>query len=102
VRERQLRDLIEIDRALIGELELPGLHSVCAGEDAALVAEELGLEQSHGDRRAVDLHRMLPGARKAAWIALATWSFPAPHSPRISTVTSVSATSAMIRSIARI
>src|SRR5258705_9202486 len=35
-------------------------------------------------------------------MVLATWSLPTPHSPRISTVASVSATSSMIRAIARI
>src|SRR5439155_503085 len=51
----ELGDLVEIDRAMIGLLELPELASVRAGEGAALVAEQLGLEQLHGDRGAVDL-----------------------------------------------
>src|SRR6058998_842117 len=36
--ERQLRDLIQVDRAALRELELPRLAPVCAGEGALLVA----------------------------------------------------------------
>ena len=53
--ERQLGDLVQIDRALVGILELPRLPPVRAGEGPLLVAEELGLEQPRRDRGTVDL-----------------------------------------------
>src|SRR5262249_9910315 len=53
--ERQLADFIEVDRALIRELKLAGLATVCSRERALLVAEQLRLEQLLGDRGAVDL-----------------------------------------------
>jgi len=53
--ERELGDLVEVDRALVRVLELPGLSPVRTGEGALLVAEELGLEQPRRDRGTVDL-----------------------------------------------
>src|SRR5690606_13766264 len=53
-RERQLADLVEEERAALGELEAPGARAVRAGEGAALDAEELALEQVLRDRRAID------------------------------------------------
>src|SRR5207247_11474441 len=53
--ERQLRDLVQVDRALVRVLELPRLPPVRAGEGALLVAEELGLEQLQRNRGTVDL-----------------------------------------------
>ena len=44
-RQGHLADLVEEDGAAVGELELAGLALVGAGEGAALVAEELGLEE---------------------------------------------------------
>src|SRR6185295_16294178 len=52
--ERELPDLIEEQRALVSELELALALDVSPGERAALVAEQLGLEQRLGDRAAVD------------------------------------------------
>src|SRR5262249_5094691 len=54
-RERQLTDLVEIDRPLVRELELTWLAPVRPRERALLVAEQLRLEQLLGDRGAVDL-----------------------------------------------
>ena len=53
-RRRHLGDLVEEQRAAVGELEaaLPPLGG--AGERALLVAEDLALEQRLGNRRAVD------------------------------------------------
>ena len=51
---RQLADLVEEQRAAIGFLEQPGAFGQRAGEGAARVAEELGLEQFVGERGAVD------------------------------------------------
>src|SRR5205807_7871884 len=53
--ERQLRDLVQVDRALVRVLELPRFPPVRAREGALLVAEELGLEQPGRDRGTVDL-----------------------------------------------
>src|SRR5687767_8708015 len=50
-----LADLVEEDGAAVGELELAELALLGAGEGAALVAEELGLEELEGQGGAVDL-----------------------------------------------
>src|SRR5256885_9567371 len=47
------------------QLELARLLAGGAGERAALVAEELALEQLGGQRRAVDLHERLAAPRRA-------------------------------------
>ena len=54
-RQGHLADLVEEDGAAVGELELAELALVGAGEGAALVAEELGLEELEGEGGAVDL-----------------------------------------------
>src|SRR5262245_32746685 len=54
-RERQFCDLVEIDRAFVRVLELPGLTTMGARECAFLMAEELGLQQSLRDGGAIDL-----------------------------------------------
>ena len=51
--QAHLADLVEEQHAAGGQLDLPGLGLLCAREGAALVAEELGLEQLLGERRAV-------------------------------------------------
>ena len=53
-RRRRLADLVEEDRAAVGLVEQPALLADGAGERAALVAEELGLEQRLGEGAAVD------------------------------------------------
>src|SRR5207244_30333 len=45
---------VEEERAVVRRLEEPDLVAVGAGEGAADVAEELGLEERLGERRAVD------------------------------------------------
>ena len=61
-RRHHLGDLVQEQRAAMGELEtaLPAFHR--AGERALLVAEDLALEQRLGDGRAVDGHERLGGA----------------------------------------
>ena len=61
-REAHVADLVEEERPLVGELEAALLLGDGAGERPLLVAEELGLEQRLGDRRAVDLDQRLLGA----------------------------------------
>ena len=53
-RRLHLADLVEEQRAAVGELEDAACGVVGAGERALLVAEQLALEQRLGDRRAVD------------------------------------------------
>ena len=62
-RQRQVADLVEKQRAAVRQLELAGLARHRAGEGALLVAEELGLEQVVGNRRAVDRHERAVGPR---------------------------------------
>ena len=52
--ERHVADLVEEERAFLGELETSGTRPDGAGEGAALVAEQLGFEQTFGDRGGVD------------------------------------------------
>ena len=52
-----------------------------AGEGAGSVAEQLGLDQRLGHRRAVDRDERLPRARARWWMARASSSLPVPVSP---------------------
>ena len=52
--ERHVADLVEEQRAAVGLLEAAAPRRLRAGEGAALVAEQLGLEQVLRDRRGVD------------------------------------------------
>ena len=58
-------DLVEEDRAAVRDLEQALLVGVRAGEGAALVAEELALEQRVGQRGAVLRDEALALARPA-------------------------------------
>ena len=96
-RRRHLADLVEHDRAVLRELELADARSAGAGEGAALVAEQLALEQVGRQRRAVDLdERLRCGARDRRCSSRAMTSLPTPLSPRSSTLTSLSATRSTI------
>ena len=61
-----LADLVEEQDAAGGQLDLPGLGLVRAGEGAALVAEQLRLEQLLGQRRAVERDERAAGSRRRA------------------------------------
>src|SRR5262245_3816621 len=52
--QRDLADLVQKDRAAVGQLEAPRLGRLGAGESALLVAEQLALDQRGRERRAVD------------------------------------------------
>ena len=56
---RHLADLVEEHRAAVGGLEQPALLLPGVGERAALVAEQLALEQLLRQRRAGDVHERL-------------------------------------------
>src|SRR5439155_15430376 len=58
-----LADLVEEERALVGELELPELLGVGVGERALLVPEELALEERLRDGGAVERDERTSGAR---------------------------------------
>ena len=96
-RRLHLADFVEEDRAGVRLLELADARRRRAGERALLVAEQLALEQLGRQRRAIDLdERLGPCAVERWWMARATSSLPTPLSPRISTVTSLSATRSTI------
>ena len=61
--ERQLADLVEEQRAAVGELEAAAALLDRAGEGALLVAEELALEQLARQRGAVELDERALAAR---------------------------------------
>ena len=63
--ERDLADLVEEERAAVGELEAADAVLDRTGERAAHVAEELALEQLARDRAAVDAHERTVLARAA-------------------------------------
>ena len=63
LEQRQLADFVEEQRAAVGRLEQADLLLARAGEGAALMAEELGLDQLLGQGCAVDGDEGLGGAR---------------------------------------
>lgn len=65
-RRLQLPDLVEEDRALVGDLRQPDLLRDGARERASLVAEKLGLHQAARNGRAVDFGEGMAGAM--GWI----------------------------------
>ena len=62
--ERDVADLVEEDRALVGQLEQPLLRVDRAGERALHVAEEVRLEQVRRQVAGVDGDERLVGARR--------------------------------------
>ena len=62
-RRIEIADLVEEQRALAGGLEAAGAPRGRAGERAALVAEELALDQRRRQRGQVDGHERLGRAR---------------------------------------
>ena len=58
-----LTDLVEEERPAVGLLEAPFAAGDRAGEGAALVPEQLALEERLGQRRAVQAHERTLGAR---------------------------------------
>ena len=62
--EVDVADLVEKQRAAVGQLEAALLPRLRAGERALLVAEQLGLDQALGQRRAAHLDERLLGAQR--------------------------------------
>ena len=62
-REWQIADLVEEQRAAMGQLESSWLALRGARERALFVAEQLAFEQRLGDRRAIDRDERSVGAR---------------------------------------
>ena len=60
---RHVADLVQEQRAALGLLEAAASQLLRAGERAALVAEQLGLEQIARNRRGVQRDEGLAGAR---------------------------------------
>src|SRR5262249_21381686 len=60
---RNFADLVEKQRALIGQLETPWFRTDRARERALFVAEQLGLHQGLGNRSAIDLDERTVAAR---------------------------------------
>ncbi len=90
---REVTDLVEEERPALGHLDLAGDAAIGARERAALVAEQLALDELRGQRRAVDGHEGPAWRSELTWIALENSPFPVPVSPRRSTVASVCAAS---------
>ena len=67
--ERHVADLVEEERAAVGQLDEAGLVPVRAGEGAAPVAEELALQEVVRDGRAVDRLEGAAPARHAVELA---------------------------------
>ena len=88
----ELADLVEEERAAVGDLEEPLAVGVGAGEGPLAVAEELALDEVLGQGPAVDRDE---GAgrrgRLLSWRLRAISSLPVPVSPRIITLASVGA-----------
>jgi hypothetical protein len=101
-REREVADLVDEQRPLVGLLEVALTRGLRAGEGALRVAEELGLRELARNRRGVEADEGLSARRECAWTAVATTSLPAPLSPVKSTVTSFGATRATMSRTRRI
>ena len=88
----QVADLVEEQRAAVGQLEAALARRHRAGERAALVPEQLALDQRRRQRGAVHAHERPPAAALRLCTARANSSLPVPVSPRITTEASVGAT----------
>ena len=84
-RRGHLGDLVEEERAAVGQLEAAQPPLGGAGEGAALVAEQLALDERLGDGRAVEGDERLLARSERSWSARATSSLPVPVSPWTST-----------------
>ena len=98
---RHVRDLVEEERAPVGELEPADAVGLGVGEGALHVAEELALEDALGE--AAHVHRRRSGLRRArrrrrAARARRPCPCPVPFSPVMSTLASDGPTRSMISS----
>ena len=80
--EAHVADLVEEQRAAVGQLELAAAIGDRAGERALHVPEQLALDQLLGNRGAVHLdERAACAGGCSAWMVRATSSLPVPFSP---------------------
>ena len=87
--QRDVGDLVEEQRAAVGQLEAADAIDLGVGERAFDVAEQLALEHAFGDAAGVDRHHRLRGASaRRRGCARATRPLPVPFSPVISTFAS--------------
>ena len=94
--ERHVGDLVEEERAAVGELEAPDAVGLGVGEGALHVAEQLALEDALREPAGVHRHeRPATRATTRAWSACATMPLPVPFSPVISTLASEGPTRAI-------
>jgi hypothetical protein len=100
-RGGELGDLVEKERSAGRQLEAPGLPPVRSREGAALVTEELGLEERVGARHAVDRHKGAVGPGARVMNRACHELLPGPLSPVIRAVVSVRATWAARVSVSR-
>ena len=95
--EWKVADFVEEQRSPIRLFELAGSRFLGVGKSAALVAEELRLDEGRGNGAAVDRDEW-PGTARAALVNRPRDEFfPVPDSPRIRTVASLSARRVMMR-----
>ena len=87
---RHLADLVEEQRAAVGDLEQAARVALGAGEGAAHVAEQRRFEQRLGDGGAVLADERASRRGPFEWMARATSSLPVPLSPWITTGSVVS------------
>src|SRR5213076_200081 len=97
-RERQLADLVEEQRSPRGGFERPLAQRGGPRERAALVAEQLVLDQVLGKAPALSATNGPAGWAPSRCSSRATSSLPDPLSPVISTGLGIAATRAMVSS----
>jgi hypothetical protein len=85
-RQGHVADLVEKQRAALGDLQLAGAAlAVGAGKRAGRGAEELGFQQRSGIAALLMLTNALCARGEALWIAWASSSLPVPVSPSSNT-----------------
>ena len=95
--QRQVGDLVEKQRAALGDWIRPFLSADRAREAAALVTEQLAFHEFGRNRAAVDRDEgTVARAAPHSWISFATSSLPVPDSPKMCTGAWLRATRAII------
>ncbi len=87
----EVANFVQKKRAAVGRFDQAFLGSLRAGKRAALIAEQLALNQRSRHGAALDRHKGPSLRRLWLWMNRAVTSLPVPLSPRIITVASVGA-----------